>query len=128
MLLLKTDKYPSVLELMTDLFNPRIASLKQVVGSHFYADISIEELAHLCNMSLSSFKREFKKIYKETPARFIKSKKLEKAAELLRVSDHSVADVAYECGFNNPDGFSTIFTQHFGLSPKKFRLNQIKSS
>ncbi|MEM9327736.1 MAG: AraC family transcriptional regulator [Bacteroidota bacterium] len=128
MLLLKTDKYPSVLELITDLFNPKSASLKQVVERHLHADLSMDELAHLCGMSLSSFKREFKKVFNETPARYIKAKKLERAAKLLSVSGQSVAEIAYECGFNNPDGFSTIFTQHFGLSPKKYRMNQIKSS
>ena len=128
MLLLKTDKYPSVLELITDLFNPRSASLKQVVENHLYADISIDELAHLCSMSLSSFKREFKKTFSASPARYIKTKKLEKAANLLTVSDQRITDIAYQCGFNNPDNFSTIFTRHFGISPKKYRLNQIKSS
>lgn len=128
MLLLKTDKYSSVLELMTDLFNPQSASLKQIVENHLYADISMDELAHLCSMSLSSFKRAFKKSYNETPARYIKSKRLEKAAKLLTISEQSVTSIAYECGFNNPDGFSTIFSQHFGISPKKYRLSQIKSS
>ena len=127
-LLLKTDKYSSVLELMSDLFNPISASIKQVVENHLYSDISIDEVAHLCNMSLSSFKRAFKKTFKESPARYIKTKKLEKAAQLLHVSDKSVANIAYECGFNNPDSFSTIFTQQFGVSPKKYQLTQIKSS
>ena len=128
MLLLKTDKQISIMGLISDLFNPKSTSMKQVVESHWYSDISVDELAHLSNMSLSSFKREFKKSYNETPARFIKVKKLKKAANLLRVSDHSIADITYECMFNNPDSFSTIFTRYFKVSPKVYRLNQIKSS
>jgi len=124
-LLLKTDKYQSVLELMTDLFRPHTASFKQVIESHLYSDIGIDELAHLCNMSLSTFKREFKKVFQDSPAKYIKQKKLEKSAKLLTISDQSITTIAIECGFSSAAYFSTAFRQHFKKTPKNYRLSQI---
>lgn len=123
-LLLKTDIYQSVLELMADLFRPYTASFKQVIESHLYSSINIDELAHLNNMSLSTFKREFKKIFGDSPAKYIKQKKLDKAAKLLSISDESITAIAFECGFNNPAYFSTAFQRHFGQSPAEYKLDQ----
>lgn len=128
MLLLKTDQHTSVLELITDLFNPEQTSFKNVVNSHLYSEITLDELAHLCCMSLSTFKREFKKVFNDSPARFIKTKKLEKAANILSVSDQSITSVAFECGFGNSTRFSIVFKEHFGVSPKNYQMNQNKKT
>ena len=128
LLLLKTDKYLSIVELMSDLFRPREASFKKVIESHLYENISLDQLAHLTHMSLSSFKREFKRTYHQSPARYIKLQKLAKAASLLNMSDTPITTIAFDCGFSNPANFSTAFQQHYGISPKEYRLTQIQNS
>ena len=127
-LLLKTDKYPSVVALMTDLFRPQKTSLKHVVEHHLFEDVTVADLAHLNNMSLSTFKREFKKVYAESPAKYIKQQKLEKAAKLLSISDYPITSIAFECGFNNSAYFSTVFQRHYGKSPKEYRLDQSQNT
>lgn len=128
LLLLKTDKNSSLVELISDFFSPRIISFKEVIESHLYQEMSVEELAYLAGLSLSSFKREFKKIYKDTPAHYIRNKKLEKAAELLKNPEHRVGDVAFECGFHDLANFSVIFQKKYGASPKNYQMNQIPKS
>jgi AraC-like DNA-binding protein len=79
----------------------------------------------MTNLSLSSFKREFKKNYNDSPANYIRNKKLEKAADLLLISEERITDIAFDCGFNDLANFSTLFHDKFNCTPSAYRLNQI---
>ena len=83
--------------------------------------MTIEELAQQHNLSLSSFKREFSKIYHDTPANYIKAKKLEKATELLEFSNQRITEIAFDCGFNDLANFTKSFTSKYSLSPTNYR-------
>lgn len=107
--------------LLRDMFTPTELNIKDVVLKNIYQDLTIEELAHLCNMSLSNFKRKFKTLFSESPASFIKNKRLEKAAEILKVSNNRITEVCFECGFSNPDVFSKSFKHKFGKTPSEYR-------
>jgi AraC-like DNA-binding protein len=124
LLLCQTKNAPIIQEILSQLFSPTSFTFKQIIESYFYQHITLDELAQLTNLSLSSFKREFKKIYKDTPANYIRNKKLEKAAELLLISDERITDIAFDCGFNDLANFSTLFHEKFNQSPSNFRLNQ----
>ncbi len=107
--------------LLHDMFTPTQLNFKDIVEKNIYQDLSMEELAHLCNMSLSSFKRKFKELFDEPPASYIRNKRLEKAAELLRVSENRIIEIAFDCGFSNTDMFSKSFKSKFGKSPSAYR-------
>ena len=124
LLLIQTNNAESVLQLLETLFTPRVVKLKDIVNKHLYSSFSIEELAKLCNLSLSSFKREFKKVFNDTPANYINSKKIKKATELLKLSDLSINDIAYEIGFNDPSYFTRIFKNKTDYSPTAFRKKE----
>ena len=96
----------------------------KVIEANIFNNLSIPELAHLTNRSESTFKRDFKLYYKESPAKYLKTQKLEKAAELLRTPSLQVSEIAWECGFDNVAHFSTSFTKQFGLPPRLYRENQ----
>ncbi len=128
LLLINTENAPKVLQILSSLFSPTSYSFKEVIEAHVFDDLSQEELAQLTNLSLSSFKREFKKHYNESPAAYLRNRKLEHAADLLQVSDRRISDIAYDCGFNNQAHFSTCFTEKYGKSPSDFRLSQKKKS
>ena len=128
LLLNQTKDAPLVKQILSSLFSPSTYSIKQIVNSHICTDLSIEDIARLANFSLSSFKREFKKIYNDSPAKYIKNKKLERASDLLLISDQRVSDIAYDCGFNDLAHFSKSFHEKFNISPSKFRLNQKNKS
>lgn len=124
LLLVQTKDAPIIQQILSGLFSPTIYSFKQRVDAHLYSSLTLNELAQLANLSVSSFKREFKKIYNNTPANYIKNKKLEHASELLLISDQRITDIAFDCGFNDLSHFSKSFQEKYGTSPSIYRLNQ----
>jgi AraC-like DNA-binding protein len=124
-LLSQTKNAEAVQMILAQLFSPTIYSFKQIIEANLFSAITLNELADYCNLSLSSFKREFAKHYNDTPANYIKSKRLEKAAELLMVSNMRITDIAFECGFNELANFTKSFHDKFGITPSNYRLNQI---
>ena len=124
LLLLNTEDAPAVLEIMYNLFSPKAFSFKDIIESHIFSPLSIADLAQLTNSSLASFKREFKKIYQDSPANYIKIKRLERAADLLIVSNIPISSIAYDCLFNDVAHFSSSFKTKYKLSPSQYRLSQ----
>lgn len=126
LLLVNTDESNRITDILKDLFNPEVRSFKDVIQNNLYEDLSVDDLAILTNMSVSSFKRKFKEVFNESPAKYIKTQRLEKAAKLLLLSDQRITDICYECGFSDIGHFSKSFTAHFGDSPSQYRESQAK--
>lgn len=121
LLLVQSKNIDSVHELIADLYSTKTIQLKDVVELHLFSNLGTEELAKLCNLSLSSFKREFKKEFNDSPKNYFNTKKLEKAKELLSITDMSISETAYEVGFNDPLYFTRFFKLKAGISPSSFR-------
>lgn len=121
LLLLQTDNAENIIMLFSHLFNPRQADLFEVVEAHLYSSISIAELASLTGRSLSTFKRDFETQFSDTPANFIKEKKLQKALELLQSTKLSVSEICYEVGFQDTSHFTKTFKHKYDLSPSEYR-------
>ncbi|GAA5102575.1 hypothetical protein GCM10023210_43690 [Chryseobacterium ginsengisoli] len=126
LLLSQTHNSESIQLILSQLFSPAAYTFKQIIEAHLFSSITTEELASQSNLSLSSFKREFAKLYNDTPANYIKNKKLEKAAELLLVSDERITEIAFDCGFNDLANFTKSFTNKYHTSPTNYRLNNKK--
>jgi len=125
LLLCQTKNAPLIQQILSQLFSPSSYSFKQIIESNLYYHFTTEELAEMTHLSLSSFKREFKKNYNDTPASYIRNKRLEKAAELLLISEERITDIAFDCGFNDLANFSKLFHEKFNNSPSNYRLDQI---
>lgn len=125
LVLLNTDRSGQVRSILSNLFRSKGYEFKEVIHSHLYEDLSLEELAFFTGMSLSSFKRKFKEVFANSPTRYIKAKRLEKAKHLLETSDLRITEIAYDCGFNDPGYFSKSFTAAFKLSPSEYRSAQL---
>lgn len=123
LLLLQTPDSPSVTNLMRSLFSERTFSFKEIVDANICEPVTIEGLAARTNNSLSSFKREFKRIYNATPGTYIINKRAEKVASLLRISDESISTIGYQCGFSSPAHLSRVFKAKYGMTPSQYRLN-----
>jgi len=123
LLMTKSQNIPSQLDFLAGLFSPINVSFKSTIKHNLYTNLSIYELAHLCHMSTSSFKRKFKEVYGESPKKYITAKKIEKAAKLLKNSDLRISDIAWDVGFESVATFNRNFTTKFGKSPTDFRLN-----
>ncbi len=124
-LLSQTKNAEAIQMILSQLFSPTVYSFKQIIDANLFSTITLDELADYCNLSLSSFKREFAKHYNDTPANYLKTKRLEKATELLMVSNMRITDIAFECGFNELANFTKSFHGKYGVTPSNYRLNQI---
>ena len=119
------DCSKNIFRQMLQLRQPVKVDVHRVVEENYTSPITLEELAYLSGRSLSSFKRDFQSIYGETPAKWIREKRLSKARQMLQSSRMSVADVAYSLGFENPTHFSRIFKERFGSSPISFFRKEV---
>ena len=124
LLLVQTKNITSILELVADLYSAKSVHLKNIIELHLYSNLSIEELAKLSNLSISSFKRQFKKEFNDSPNNYIITKKIEKAKELLSITDIPISEIAYEIGFNDPLYFTRLFKNKTGTSPTSYRLKK----
>lgn len=128
LLLSQTKEAPLVHQILASLFSPVNYSFREVVDTHLFSDLSVTELAQLTNLSVSSFKRRFEKVYGESPAGYLKAKKLEKAAELLLATGKSMNEIADECGFSSLSNFSKSFQHRYHTAPTRYRLDQKSKS
>ncbi|MFK7936489.1 MAG: helix-turn-helix domain-containing protein [Saprospiraceae bacterium] len=122
LLLVQSKNVNSILELIADLYSPKTVLLKEVIELHLFSNLKLEQLAKLCNQSLSSFKREFKKEFNDSPTNYIIGKKIEKARELLSMTKLSINEIAYEVGFQDQLYFTRLFKKRLGVTPTNFCL------
>lgn len=95
--------------------------LPQIMEANFCYNLSLENFARLCHRSLSTFKRDFQKYYKQPPGKWLLQKRLEYSAVLLKNPALNVSQVALDCGFEDLSHFSRAFKSRFGTSPASFR-------
>jgi AraC-like DNA-binding protein len=124
LLMTKTIKAPSELDFLASMFQPNFAKFEEVIQHNLYASLDLNEFAALCHMSLSTFKRKFKEVYKESPAKYFTKMKMKKAAEMLVQQDLRVSDIAYDLGYDSLTTFNRAFKEQMGKSPSEFRMNQ----
>ncbi|RAV99971.1 helix-turn-helix transcriptional regulator [Pseudochryseolinea flava] len=121
-LLLSQTRNASIIQtILSQLFSPVAYTFKQVIEAHIFSPVSIDDLARKTNLSVSSFKREFAKHYDDSPANYIKNKRLERAAELLFATDNRITDIAFECGFNDLANFTKSFHDKYNVAPSSYR-------
>ena len=97
--------------------------VRQAVTAHIGSPITVEELAFLCNMSLSTFKRRFAQLYDTSPNKWLLAKRMERAAKLLRQDDRKVSEIQDELGYENLSSFIQSFKQMYGVTPKQYQLS-----
>jgi AraC-like DNA-binding protein len=123
LLMAKLQDAPSQLDFLAALFKPLDIEFKSTIQHNLYANLSVDELARLCHLSTSSFKRKFKESFNASPKKYISQKKVEKAASLLKSDRSRVSDIAYDVGFDSLATFNRNFTSTYGLSPSEYRVS-----
>ncbi|MEO5789897.1 AraC family transcriptional regulator [Gelidibacter sp.] len=112
------NKYGNSFEYyLHSLISKEVSPFKNVVESNIHSNLKLEEIAFLCNMSLSTFKRQFTSEYNEPPGKWLQDKRLQKAKELLQGGDLKPSDIYLDIGYNNLSNFSIAFKNKFGVSP-----------
>jgi len=112
------NKYGNKFEFyLHSLISKEVSPFKNIVESNVHSNLKLEEIAFLCNMSLSTFKRHFTNEYNEPPGKWLQDKRLQKAKELLQSGDLKASDIYLDIGYNNLSNFSIAFKNKFGISP-----------
>jgi AraC-like DNA-binding protein len=89
-----------------------------------YADaLRVGDMARAAHLSPAHFSREFRRVFGESPHRYLLTRRLERAAALLRTTDWSVADVCMAVGLTSLGSFTTSFGRMFGKTPTAYRAS-----
>ncbi len=99
------------------LISKEQSSFKKTIESKIHSNLKLEEIAFLCNMSLSTFKRHFIKAYNTSPGRWLHNQRLQKAKEVLEQEHVKPSDIYLDFGYNNLSNFSIAFKNKFGYNP-----------
>jgi AraC-like DNA-binding protein len=110
------------LSLLLTNYDDRDSVFLDVVQNNRLTKLSLLELAFLCNMSLSSFKRTFVRYFKITPSKWFLDQRLEHAKYLLVTRRQRPSDIFEKVGYENLSNFIQAFKKKYGLTPKQFQL------
>lgn len=104
----------------------KIESIYKYIHEHFKNHITLDEIADLVSMTVPAFCRYFKKATGKTFTKLVNEYRVVHATKLLTESTISIADVSFECGFNNFSHFNKLFKEFTGKSASKYR-NEVKN-
>jgi|SRR5687768_13408710 AraC-like DNA-binding protein len=94
---------------------------KDLVDARYDDPLDVPALARAARLSPAHFSREFRRAFGETPHQYLLTRRLERAAALLRNTDRSVAEICFDIGLRSVGSFTTSFGRTFGLSPTAYR-------
>jgi transcriptional regulator GlxA family with amidase domain len=94
---------------------------KDLADARYFERLDVDDMARAAGLSRAHFSREFRRAFGETPHGYLLTRRLERAAALLRTTDHSVAEVCLAVGWQSIGSFTTSFTRTYGKSPTAYR-------
>ncbi len=94
---------------------------KDLIDARYRDPLDVAALARAAHLSQAHFSREFRRAFGETPHQYLLTRRLERAAALLRATDRTVAEICFMVGLRSVGSFTTSFTRAFGRSPSAYR-------
>jgi transcriptional regulator GlxA family with amidase domain len=94
---------------------------KDLADARYFEPLGVDDLARAAGLSRAHFSRAFRQAFGESPYAYLLTRRLERAATLLRTTDRSVADVCFSVGLQSLGSFTTSFTRTYGRSPLAYR-------
>src|SRR5437016_1551733 len=94
---------------------------RELIDAHFDRTLDLDELAATAHFSRYHFLRAFRRAFHATPHEYLTRKRMERARELLALSDHTVTEICFEVGFESLGSFSMLFHRVVGWSPSEYR-------
>jgi AraC-like DNA-binding protein len=94
---------------------------KDLADARYFDPLGVDDLARAAGLSAAHFSREFRRAFGEPPHSYLLTRRLERAAALLRTTDRSVADICFSVGLQSVGSFTTSFTRTYGVSPTAYR-------
>jgi AraC-like DNA-binding protein len=96
---------------------------KDLADARYFEHLDVDDLAGAAGLSRAHFSREFRREFGESPHQYLLTRRLERAATLLRSTDRSVAAICFDVGLQSVGSFTTSFTRTFGKSPTAYRAS-----
>src|SRR5215211_1372609 len=94
---------------------------RDLADARYFEPLDVEDLASAAGLSRAHFSREFRRAFGESPHAYLLTRRLERAAALLRNTDRSVTDICLSVGLQSLGSFTTSFTRAYGVPPTAYR-------
>jgi AraC-like DNA-binding protein len=94
---------------------------RDLADARYAEPLDVDDLARAAGLSRAHFSREFRRAFGEPPHAYLLTRRLERAAALLRGTDRSVADICFSVGLSSVGSFTTSFTRTYGAAPTAYR-------
>jgi AraC-like DNA-binding protein len=94
---------------------------RDLADARYADDLDVDDLAAAAGLSRAHFSRAFRRAFGESPHAYLLTRRLERAAALLRTTDHSVAEICFSVGLASLGSFTTSFKRTYGLTPTAYR-------
>jgi AraC-like DNA-binding protein len=94
---------------------------KDLADAQYYEPLDVDDMAGAAGLSRAHFSREFRRTFGDPPHAYLLTRRLERAAALLRGTDRSVAEICFSVGLRSVGSFTTSFTRTYGRSPTAYR-------
>ena len=94
---------------------------KDLADARYAEPLEVDDLARAAGLSKAHFSREFRRTFGESPYVYLLTRRLERAAALLRNTDYSVAEICLEVGLQGVGSFTTSFKRMYGMTPTEYR-------
>ncbi len=96
---------------------------KDLADARYFEALSVQEMAHAAGLSRAHFSREFRRAFGESPHAYLLTRRLERAAALLRSTDRSITEICFSVGLRSLGSFTTSFTRTYGMPPTIYRAS-----
>jgi AraC-like DNA-binding protein len=96
---------------------------RDLVDVRYFEPIGVEQMAQAAGLSRAHFSREFRRVFGESPHAYLLTRRLERAAALLRNTDRSVAEICFSVGLRSVGSFTTSFKRTYGVAPSAYRAS-----
>ena len=95
---------------------------RDLADARYFEPLDVNDMARAAGLSRAHFSREFRRTFGESPHAYLLTRRLERAAALLRSTDRSVAEICFSVGLQSVGSFTTSFSRTFGCSPTAYRV------
>src|ERR1700754_1276680 len=99
----------------------RLLQAKDLADARYVEPLTVADLARAAGLSPAHFSREFRRTFGEAPHQYLLTRRLERAAALLRNTDRSVTEICFDVGLTSLGSFTTSFKRMFDATPKQYR-------
>src|SRR5881394_3138858 len=94
---------------------------KDLADGRYFEPLTVDDLAGAAGLSRAHFSREFRRVFGESPHAYLLTRRLERAAALLRNTDRPIAEICFAVGLKSLGSFTTSFGRAYGVTPAAYR-------